>query len=206
MSWRAGPEGTFSWAVLCKQVTRVNDMDGGLVTPAQREPPRIPPAPQKARPPPLDTSQQGLAAGPGGRNSNGPLGSLLAQLGSPGGAAPAQVTACFLQHVLKIVWLFSSLDKSCDECLRQHSILLGRATRMELSQAVRLQAAGQSDRGPGDCVGRSRTCLRGWRTRTGRAGACRSAAPSPRTPPQTARAPCQSTRRLQRCPPLASAL
>ncbi len=61
------------------------DSDGGLVTPAQqREPQR--PSTHKTRPPPLDTTQQGLAAAP---FNAGPLGGLLAQLGSSSLQHPA---------------------------------------------------------------------------------------------------------------------
>ncbi|CAL8466918.1 g6454 [Coccomyxa elongata] len=73
------------------------DSDGGLVTPAQqREPQR--PSTHKTRPPPLDTTQQGLTAAP---FNAGPLGGLLAQLGSSSLQHPATAG----QEVNLLGWL-----------------------------------------------------------------------------------------------------
>ncbi len=76
------------------------DMEGGLVTPAQqREPQR--PSTHKSRPPPLDTTQQGLAAAP---FAAGPLGGLLAQLASSSSQHPA--TAGQVVHRCPLACLF----------------------------------------------------------------------------------------------------
>lgn len=75
------------------QSMSVAELEGGLVTPAQqREPQR--PSTHKSRPPPLDTSQQGLAAAP--PRAAGPLGGLMSQLGSstPQNPAAASQVRC----------------------------------------------------------------------------------------------------------------
>lgn len=71
------------------QSSSAAELDGGLVTPAQQREPQRPGA-HRSRPPPLDTTQQGLAAAPTHLPAgSGPLGSLLAQLGSSSLQHPA---------------------------------------------------------------------------------------------------------------------
>ena len=77
------------------QSSSMADLEGGLVTPAQqREPQRS--GALRSRPPPLDTTQQGLAAAPHMLAGSGPLGTLLAQLGSSSLQHPA--TAGQVRH------------------------------------------------------------------------------------------------------------